>query len=170
MKYEAIESFPVAAYLAQPGRRGRIILTFAIIAPMLIDAVARFRDWIAVLGAGRADRPLWRVPGGRLLTSLWLSSLVFRLSPACPALRVVVLPPLVIPSLTVGLALLRFYADFGLPASLATIGFGQTVIATSYWVRFVVAGLVRGDLQRWNAPPPSRMAAAFGHSGKSPCR
>lgn len=81
MKYEAIESFPVAAYLAQPGRRGRIILTFAIIAPMLIDAVARFRDWIAVLGAGRADPPRRRVPGGRLLTSLQVVALVFGFSP-----------------------------------------------------------------------------------------
>ena len=43
-------SFPVAVYLAQPGRRGRTIVTFAIIAPMLVSAVARSYGWIIILG------------------------------------------------------------------------------------------------------------------------
>lgn len=172
MKYEAIESFPVAAYLAQPGRRGRIILTFAIIVPMLIDAVARFRDWIAVLGAGRADRPLRRVPGGRLLRSLQVVALVFGFSPVTGLPGVAGRGPATAgdpqPDRRSGIAALLCRLR---PAGVTGHDrVGQTVIATSYWVRFVVAGLVRGDLQRWNAPPPSRMAAAFGHSGKSPCR
>ena len=43
-------SFPVALYLSQPWRRGRSIVTFAVIAPMLVSAVARSYGWIIILG------------------------------------------------------------------------------------------------------------------------
>jgi putative spermidine/putrescine transport system permease protein len=43
-------SFPVALYLSQPWRRGRSIVTFAIIAPMLVSAVARSYGWVIILG------------------------------------------------------------------------------------------------------------------------
>ncbi len=52
-------SFPIALYLSQPWRRGRSAVTFAIIAPMLVSAVARSYGWIIILGpAGILSRCL----------------------------------------------------------------------------------------------------------------
>jgi putative spermidine/putrescine transport system permease protein len=42
--------YPVALYLSQPWRKGRTIVTFAVIAPMLVSAVARSYGWIIILG------------------------------------------------------------------------------------------------------------------------
>ena len=42
--------YPIALYLSQPWRRGRTIVTFAVIAPMLVSAVARSYGWIIILG------------------------------------------------------------------------------------------------------------------------
>jgi putative spermidine/putrescine transport system permease protein len=43
--------YPIAVYLAQPWRKGRTIVTFAVIAPMLVSAVARSYGWIIILGS-----------------------------------------------------------------------------------------------------------------------
>ena len=43
--------YPLAVYLTQPWRRGRTIVTFAVIAPILISAVARSYGWIIILGS-----------------------------------------------------------------------------------------------------------------------
>jgi putative spermidine/putrescine transport system permease protein len=52
-------SFPIALYLSQTWRRGRTLVTFAIIAPMLVSAVARSYGWIIILGpAGILSRCL----------------------------------------------------------------------------------------------------------------
>jgi len=99
--------------------------------------------------------------GAALLTSLQVGALVTSFSlvigvPAAlglhasggarvAALQVLLLSPLMIPSLVVGLALLRLYASYGLPASLVSVALGQTVIATPYVVRFVLASLVGVD-------------------------
>lgn len=48
-------AFPIAVYLSQPYHRGRTIVIFAIIAPMLVSAVARSYGWIIILGP---DGPL----------------------------------------------------------------------------------------------------------------
>jgi putative spermidine/putrescine transport system permease protein len=45
-----VVGYPIAVYLTQPWRRGRTIVTFAVIAPMLISAVARSYGWIIILG------------------------------------------------------------------------------------------------------------------------
>ena len=45
-----VVGYPVALYLSQPWRRGRTIVTFAVIAPMLVSAVARSYGWIIILG------------------------------------------------------------------------------------------------------------------------
>src|ERR1700722_6476607 len=50
-----------------------------------------------------------------------------------------------IPSLVVGLPLLRFCSSFGLPASSTSVALGQTAIATPYVVRCVPASLVGVD-------------------------
>jgi putative spermidine/putrescine transport system permease protein len=50
--------FPLGLYLSQPWRRGRSLVTFAIIAPMLVSAVARSYGWIIILGP---QGPLSRV-------------------------------------------------------------------------------------------------------------
>jgi putative spermidine/putrescine transport system permease protein len=42
--------FPIGVYLSQPWRRARSVVTFAIIAPMLVSAVARSYGWIIILG------------------------------------------------------------------------------------------------------------------------
>lgn len=46
-----VVGYPLAVYLTQPWRRGRTIVTFAVIAPMLISAVARSYGWIVILGS-----------------------------------------------------------------------------------------------------------------------
>lgn len=43
-------AFPVALYLSQTEQRGRALVTFAIIAPMLVSAVARSYGWVMILG------------------------------------------------------------------------------------------------------------------------
>lgn len=63
--------YPIAVYLSQPWRRGRTIVTFAVIAPMLVSAVARSYGWIIILGPnGLLSRflTLLHIPGpNRLL-------------------------------------------------------------------------------------------------------
>lgn len=58
--------YPIAIYLSQPWRRGRALVTFAVIAPMLVSAVARSYGWIIILGSnGLLSRlmQLLHVPG-----------------------------------------------------------------------------------------------------------
>lgn len=58
--------YPIAVYLSQPWRRGRTIVTFVVIAPMLISAVARSYGWIIILGSnGLLSRlmQLLHIPG-----------------------------------------------------------------------------------------------------------
>jgi putative spermidine/putrescine transport system permease protein len=58
--------YPIAMYLSQPWRRGRTIVTFAVIAPMLISAVARSYGWIIILGSnGLLSRfmQMFHIPG-----------------------------------------------------------------------------------------------------------
>ena len=43
--------YPIALYLSQSWRKGRTIVTFAVIAPMLVSAVARSYGWIIILGS-----------------------------------------------------------------------------------------------------------------------
>lgn len=63
--------YPIALYLSQPWRRGRTLVTFAVIAPMLVSAVARSYGWIIILGPnGLLSRfvAILHIPGpGRLL-------------------------------------------------------------------------------------------------------
>ncbi len=96
-----------------------------------------------------------------LLTSLQVGALVtgFSLVLGVPAalgrhasggtraatLQVLFLSPLMIPSLIVGVALLRLYSSYNVPASLASLALGQTMLATPYVVRFVLASLVGVD-------------------------
>ncbi len=61
------------------------------------------------------------------------------------ALQTFFLSPLMIPSLVIGLAILRFYESLALPASDLSVALGQTMIATPYVVRFVLAGLAGVD-------------------------
>ena len=46
-----VVGYPLAVYLTQTWRRGRTIVTFAVIAPILISAVARSYGWIIILGS-----------------------------------------------------------------------------------------------------------------------
>lgn len=43
-------SYPIALYLADPERRGRGIVTFVVLAPLLVSAVVRAYGWIIILG------------------------------------------------------------------------------------------------------------------------
>jgi len=61
------------------------------------------------------------------------------------ALQLLFLSPLMIPSLVIGVALLRLYSSLGLSASLTSLALGQTMIATPYVVRFVLASLAGVD-------------------------
>lgn len=45
-----VVSYPISVYLSQPWRRGRALVIFAVIAPMLVSAVARSYGWIIILG------------------------------------------------------------------------------------------------------------------------
>lgn len=45
-----VVGYPISVYLTQSWRRGRTIVTFAVIAPILISAVARSYGWIIILG------------------------------------------------------------------------------------------------------------------------
>jgi putative spermidine/putrescine transport system permease protein len=61
------------------------------------------------------------------------------------ALQTFFLSPLMIPSLVIGLALLRFYETLSVTASALSVALGQTMIATPYVVRFVLASLAGID-------------------------
>jgi putative spermidine/putrescine transport system permease protein len=68
-----IIGYPIAVYLSQPWRKGRTIVTFAVIAPMLVSAVARSYGWIIILGPnGLLTQFLrglgWNEPGHLLYT------------------------------------------------------------------------------------------------------
>jgi putative spermidine/putrescine transport system permease protein len=45
-----IVGYPIALYLSQPWRKGRSLVTFFVIAPMLVSAVVRSYGWIIILG------------------------------------------------------------------------------------------------------------------------
>lgn len=45
-----VVGYPVALYLSQPWRRGRSLVTFFVVAPMLVSAVVRSYGWIIILG------------------------------------------------------------------------------------------------------------------------
>jgi putative spermidine/putrescine transport system permease protein len=61
------------------------------------------------------------------------------------ALQTFFLSPLMIPSLVIGLALLRFYETLDVAASAFSVALGQSLIAAPYVVRFVLASLVGVD-------------------------
>jgi putative spermidine/putrescine transport system permease protein len=45
-----VVGYPIALYLSQPWRKGRSLVTFFVIAPMLVSAVVRSYGWIIILG------------------------------------------------------------------------------------------------------------------------
>lgn len=45
-----VVSYPIALYLADPERRGRGLVTFVVLAPLLVSAVVRAYGWIIILG------------------------------------------------------------------------------------------------------------------------
>lgn len=61
------------------------------------------------------------------------------------ALQTFFVSPLMIPSLVVGLAILRLYTSLDVSASALTVALAQTILATPYVVRFVLASLAGVD-------------------------
>ena len=61
------------------------------------------------------------------------------------SLQTFFLSPLMIPSLVIGLAILRFYTTLDLAASALSVALGQALIAIPYVVRFVLASLAGVD-------------------------
>jgi putative spermidine/putrescine transport system permease protein len=61
------------------------------------------------------------------------------------ALQTFFLSPLMIPSLVIGLSLLRFYETLDVAASAFSVALGQSLVAAPYVVRFVLASLVGVD-------------------------
>ena len=61
------------------------------------------------------------------------------------SLQTFFLSPLMIPSLVIGLAILRFYTALDLAASALSVALGQALIAIPYVVRFVLASLAGVD-------------------------
>jgi putative spermidine/putrescine transport system permease protein len=75
------------------------------------------------------------------------------------ALQTFFLSPLMVPTMVIGLALLRLFSAMGIPLSPATIVLGQTLIATPYVIRLVLASLAGLD------PALERAASILGASG-----
>ena len=61
------------------------------------------------------------------------------------SLQAVFLSPLMIASILIGLALLRFFDEWHVRASVMSVAIGHTLLATPYVIRYVLAGLAGVD-------------------------
>jgi putative spermidine/putrescine transport system permease protein len=91
-------------------------------------AIAALVTGIALLGGVTAALGL------RLARGAWAAGL-----------QILFLSPLMLPTIIIGLAVLRFYQSVGMPASVLTVALGQAVIATPYVIRLVLASLTGAD-------------------------
>lgn len=148
-------SFPIALYLSQPWRRGRSIITFAVIAPMLVSAVARSYGWIIILG-----------PQGllsRCLTALGLADPTFHLLYTEAGLVIasvhLLLPLMVLPiagslqqidislwraARILGAGTVRTYARVILPLALPGMTAGAVIVFCMSASVFVTPALIGG--------------------------
>ncbi len=91
-------------------------------------AIAALVTGIALLGGVTAALGL------RLARGAWAAGL-----------QILFLSPLMLPTIIIGLAVLRFYQSVGMPASVLTVALGQAVVATPYVIRLVLASLTGAD-------------------------
>lgn len=151
-----IVSYPISVYLSQPWRRGRALVIFAVIAPMLVSAVARSYGWIIILG-----------PNGmlaQLLAALHLTSgpthLLYSETGVIIALTHVFLPFMVLsiagslqqidPSLaraarSLGADGLRTFLRVTLPLSMPGITAGAVIVFCLSASAFVTPALIGGS-------------------------
>ncbi len=155
-------------------RNGPLALAFHalflvfILAPLAVVVAVSFtsQGYMAMPSAGVSLR-WWRAIGDnpRFLASFWysvrlgatsatLSALIAvpaalaiarRRFPGRDALAALLASPLMIPQVVLGVALLRFFAGFGLSGSFAGLVTAHLIVVTPYMLRLVGAGLVGVD-------------------------
>jgi putative spermidine/putrescine transport system permease protein len=147
--------YPVAVYLSQNWRRGRTIVAFAIIAPILVSAVARSYGWVILLGPGglvvrtltglelAADpAPMLYTEVG-LLIALTHLHLPFMVLPVTAALQQID-PSVLRASRILGAGGVRTFFKVMLPLSVPGITAGATIVFCLNSSSFVTPALVGG--------------------------
>jgi putative spermidine/putrescine transport system permease protein len=144
------------------------LLTVAMVLPTVVVLIASLtpREYLAFPPGGLSFRWYGAVfESGVWMSALWVSIRIATLVtiaalllgiPAALALRAaksrisatlqaVFLSPLMIPSILIGLGLLRFFDEMHVRPSVATVALGHTLLATPYVIRYVLAGLAGVD-------------------------
>lgn len=149
-----VTGYPVAWYLAQPGRRGRTLVTFLVIAPMLICAVARSYGWIIILGPNGVLKQMLGAVGIRVshllytetgvaiaLTHVFLPYMVLAIAGSLQQID----PSLIRASQNLGANWLQTFWRVILPLSRPGIAAGVVIVFCLTASGFVTPALVGGS-------------------------
>jgi putative spermidine/putrescine transport system permease protein len=146
--------FPIAVYLARPGGgRGRTVVIFAVVSPMLMSAVARSYGWIIILGpngllqrleaaAGLSVRPLLYTQPGMIiaLTHVFLPFMVLAITGSLQRID----PAIERAAEILGAGALRRLLRITLPLSVPGILSGALIVFCLSASSFVKPALVGG--------------------------
>ncbi len=150
-----IVSYPVAVYLSQSWRRGRAVVAFAVITPIMISAVARSYGWVIIMGpAGLLDQAIVGLHLGiesyhllytevGLVIALTHLHLPFMVLPITAALQQID-PAILRASRILGAGTLRTFIRVTLPLTLPGITAGATIVFCLTCSSFVTPSLIGG--------------------------
>jgi putative spermidine/putrescine transport system permease protein len=146
--------YPIAVYISQPWRWGRSIVTFGVIAPILVSAVARSYGWVIILGPGGlwnsalgllgmgAARPLLFTEPGMIIAMTHVN-LPFMVLPIAAALQQID-PAVLRASRILGAGDARTFLRVTLPLTFPGISAGATIVFCLSASSFVTPALIGG--------------------------
>lgn len=149
-----ILGYPIAVYISQSWRWGRSIVTFGVIAPILVSAVARSYGWVIILGPDglwsgalglfgwAGTRPLLYTEAG-MIVAMTHVHLPFMVLPIAAALQQID-PSVLRASRILGAGGLRTFLRVTLPLTVPGITAGATIVFCLSVSSFVTPALIGG--------------------------